>query len=222
MSKVAAVILPLFLGLAAWAGAKPHVVTLGSPMRAKLFFGPEETKSLDIKVRPLTVDGKLKEFTTGDLHEITDRSFVVQRAYRVNDSLPDDSSKLPRWRWQHAGWIQVDRVTGRVTPVKLPDFDPFYSLASWYRDWVAYCGLTDDGQRVTAVVAQLGLRKPLFRKELGKAKNGEQPDSECAAPRWQRQPTRVSFQPSSGESFTVNVYGQPFLPPPAEADGDEE
>jgi hypothetical protein len=222
MLRPGAVALSLLLAVSCWATAKPHVVALGSPMKVKLFLGPEESKSMDIRVRPLMVDGKVKEFTTGDAHEITDRTFVVQRAYRVNDSLPSDSAKLPRWRWQRAGWIEVDRVTGHVTQIRLPDFDPFYSQASWYRDWVAYCGVTPDGERVYAVVTQLGRKKPMLHKELGKSKNGDAPDSECAAPGWDRQPARVTFHPVAGEAFTVNVHGQPFLPAPAEGSDEDE
>jgi hypothetical protein len=36
------------------------------------------------------VDGVLKEWTTGDAHDVTDRSFVVRRAIKLNDALPDD------------------------------------------------------------------------------------------------------------------------------------
>jgi hypothetical protein len=58
------------------------------------------------------VDGVLKEWTTGDAHEVTDRSFVVRRAIRLNDALPGDQagpdgrpSEKPapaasRWVWQ--------------------------------------------------------------------------------------------------------------------------
>jgi len=49
----------------------------------------------------------------------------------------------------------------------LPYFDPFYSAASWYRDYVAYCGLADDGEKLYAVVAELGRKKPLVRRDLG-------------------------------------------------------
>ncbi len=41
-----------------------------------------------MKVRALYVDGKLKEFVTGEMHEVTDRLFVVRRAYRLNNNLP--------------------------------------------------------------------------------------------------------------------------------------
>jgi hypothetical protein len=191
-------------------------------MKVKLFLDPDESKSMDIKVRPLTVDGKVKEFTAGELHEITDRTFVVQRAYRVNDALPGDSAKALRWRWQRAEWIEVDRVTGHVTQLKLPEFDPFYSLASWYRDWVAYCGVTSDGLHVYAVVTQLSRKKPLLHRELGKARNGDAPDSECVAPGWERHPARVTFRPVGAEAFTVTVRGQPFVPAPPESDDDDD
>ena len=81
--------------------------------------------------------------------------FVVRRAYRVNDSLPGESAGQPRWLWQRGGWLLVDRNTGRITQIKLPDFDPYYSDVSWYRDYAAYCGVDDDGERVSAIVAQI-------------------------------------------------------------------
>ena len=76
----------------------------------------------------------------------------------------------------------VDRSSGRVSQLNLPDFDPFYSTASWYRDYVAYCGVSDAGDRVYAVVTQLGRKKAILRKELGATQGKDQPDTECAAP----------------------------------------
>ena len=52
---------------------------------------------------------------------------------------------------------------------------------SWYRDYAAYCGVTGNGDKLMAVVAEIGVRKPLYRKELGKASGGDLPDSDCAA-----------------------------------------
>ena len=40
-----------------------------------------------LKIRALVVDGVLKEWTTGDAHDVTDRSFVVRRVIRLNDAL---------------------------------------------------------------------------------------------------------------------------------------
>ena len=101
----------------------------------------------------------------------------------------------------------VDRDTGRVSQLNLPLFDPFYSSATWYRDYVAYCGLSDDATRLFAVVAQIGARKPVLRRELGAASNGDLPDSECGPPDWQRTPTRVTFSTASGQKTTFAIKG---------------
>ena len=126
------------------AASKPHVVGFGSLQSIKLFIGPSEDKTMDLTVRALYVDTKLKEFTTGKPHDVTDREFVVRRAFRINDALPDDPHKSPKWVWQLGGWLLVNRSSGKVTPLKLPDFDSFYSEVSWYRDYAAYCGLTSN------------------------------------------------------------------------------
>ena len=78
-------------------------------MPVKLMVGASENKTVDITVRALNVDGKVKDFTTGDTHDVTDREFVVRRAYRINDSLPDDTHKAAKWLWQRGDWILVDR-----------------------------------------------------------------------------------------------------------------
>jgi hypothetical protein len=41
---------------------------------------PSEEKSVNISVRPLFLDTKLKEYTAGLAHDITDRGFVIRRA----------------------------------------------------------------------------------------------------------------------------------------------
>ena len=187
--------------------ANPHVITFGKPLPVKLFVGPNDDKSIDLKIRSLYIDGKLKEFTTGEPHDVTDRIFVVRRAYRLNDWLPEDEGTNHKWKWQRGGWLMVDRDSGRVSQLNLPLFDPFYSVASWYRDYVAYCGLSDDATRLFAVVAQIGTKKPLLRRELGAANNGDLPDSECGAPDWQRTPTRVTFSTASGQKTTFAIKG---------------
>jgi hypothetical protein len=105
---------------------------------------------------------------------------------RVNDSLPEDSA--PPWQWQRGGWLLVDHLTGRVAPINLPEFDAYYSAASWYRDYVAYCGLADDGKKTYAMGAQLSRRKPVLKKELSNTGVAEDsaPDSACPVPSWQR------------------------------------
>ncbi len=189
------------------AAANPHVITFGKPLPVKLFVGPNDDKSIDMKIRSLYVDGKLKEFTTGDAHDVTDRIFVVRRAFRLNDWLPEDEGTNHKWKWQRGGWLMVDRDSGRVSQLNLPLFDPFYSVASWYRDYVAYCGLNDDATRLYAVVTQIGTKKPVLRRELGAANNGDLPDSECGAPDWQRSPMRVTFATASGQKMTFAIKG---------------
>ena len=52
----------------------------------------------EVKVRALIMDGRMREFATGPLHDVTDRVFVVRRAFRVNDSLPSDAKKPGAYR----------------------------------------------------------------------------------------------------------------------------
>jgi hypothetical protein len=48
--------------------------------------------------------------------------------------------------------LLVDRMTGHISAINLPEFDSCYSVASWYSDYVAYCGVSDDGKTLYAVV----------------------------------------------------------------------
>jgi hypothetical protein len=197
------------------AGAAPvkvHVITFGKWMAVPWVtgFGTDDRKNdkpLTMKIRALVVDGRVKEYTLGAPHEVTDRLFVVRRVFRVNDGLPEDS--VPRWQWQRGGWLLVDRLTGRVSPVALPEFDVYYSAASWYRDYAAYCGVADDGKKTFAVVAQLSRRKPVLKKELASAGVSDDagPDSVCPAPSWQRSPVRVSFEAAGGSKETFAIRG---------------
>jgi hypothetical protein len=200
-------ILFAFCAASAVALPKPHVITFGKWTAAKWYVGPADDKVLDLKIRALYVDTRLKEFTTGPAHEVTDRLFVVRRVFRLNDTLPEEAGPMPKWVWQRGGWLLVDRVTGRVTQINLPDFDTFYSTPSWYRDYVAYCGVSDDGKKLFAVVAQLGRRKPILKKPLGEPDADDMPDSECPAPAWQRRPTRVTFEPEDNQKLTFSVKG---------------
>jgi len=199
-------LLPALFVASSLAVCKPHVITFGKVLTVKLFIGPTEDKTMDMKVRALYIDGNLKEFTTGDTHDVTDRLFVVRKAYRLNDNLPEDT-KTPHWRWQRGGWLLVDRPTAHITPLKLPDFDPFYSSVSWYRDYAAYCGISDDGDKLYAVVAEIGRKKAVLRKELGAASQGDVPDSDCDAPEWERSPSKVTFLPKKFPKASFTVFG---------------
>jgi len=196
----------MLLGGTAHGAAKAHVITFGKWISVQWIPGPDEPPRT-LKVRPLLVDARVKEYILGAPHEVTDRLFVVRRVFRVNDSLPEDSAL--HWQWQRGGWMLVDRVTGRVSPINLPEFDAFYSAASWYRDYVAYCGISDDGEKIYAVVAQLSRRKPVLKKPLSNDKlpDDAAPDSACPAPSWQRTPVRVSFEPAIGTKQIFAIRG---------------
>lgn len=189
-------------GLKCVAVPKPHVITFGKWTAAKW---PNATgeKMLDLKVRPLLIDTRVKEYTTGLPHDVTDRLFAVRRAFRINDTLPGENTA--RWQWQRGGWLLVDRLTGRVSQFNLPEFDPFYSTASWYRDYIAYCGVSEDGKKLYAIVAQVGRRKPILKKDVGEPAGDPDPDSECPPPAWERSPMRVTFQPDDDQKVVFSI-----------------
>lgn len=214
-------VLVVLLSVSAWAAPRQHVITFGQWMKVKLFIGPEENKVEEMKVRTLAVDGRIREFLTGDLHDVTDRVFVARRAYRLNDALPEDGKLRPDWKWQRGGWVMVDRSTGRVSQLNLPDFDPFFSTATWYRDYVAYCGISGGADRLYAVVYQLGFRKPVLHESIGKANLGDMPDAVCAAPTWQKLPARVTFEPKGSQKVGFTIHGHASELQPAQGDEEE-
>ncbi|MGA9801030.1 MAG: hypothetical protein WBQ68_18590 [Terriglobales bacterium] len=197
----------VLLSSGALGAAKAHVVSFGRWSTIKWCVEPNESKCLDLKVRALYVDGRARESTLGSPHEVTDRLFVVRRAFRVNDSLPGDKGAATGWVWQRGGWLLVDRITGRISSIALPEFDSYYSAVSWYRDYAAYCGVSDDGKKLFAIVFQVGRRKPVLKKALGDAGGDDAPDSECPAPGWERRPIRVTFEPDENQKFTYSVRG---------------
>ncbi|MFP5210813.1 MAG: hypothetical protein ACLGRW_16155 [Acidobacteriota bacterium] len=195
------------------AARKGHGVYMGAVKRVPYSkegdpagAAPGET---ELKIRALVVDGVLKEWTTGDAHDVTDRSFVVRRALRLNDALPGDrpdpGSKLERWVWQRGPWLLVDRVTGHITALKLPDYDPDVSQVVWFRDYAAYCGLTASGKSLYAVVAQLAVRRPVLSKKLVALDRASHPEPLCAAAEWQRDPMRVTFYPAGRDAVSYSV-----------------
>jgi hypothetical protein len=195
-----------FLGPASvLAASKPHVITFGKWTAIKSSTDLDQNRSDDLKVRALYVDGRLKEFTFGIPHEVTEQLFVVRCVVRVNDTLPQEAATPPRWSWQRGGWLVINRITGHISQASLPEFDPDSSSGTWYRDYIAYFGISDDGRKLFAVVMQLGRRKPILKKPLGEADTDEA--SECAPPGWQRAPTRVSFVSKADQKFTFAVRG---------------
>jgi hypothetical protein len=162
-----------------------------------------------LKIRPLIVDGIVKEWTTGEAHDVTDRSFVVRRVIRLNDELPGEKpeprDKQTHWVWQRGPWLLVDRVAGHITALKLPDYDPGVSQVSWFRDYGAYCGVTASGKSLYAVVAQLAARKPAVAKKLSAFDPQSHPDPVCGATEWQREPLQVTFHPSGKDAASFDI-----------------
>ncbi len=186
------------------AAPKSHVISFGKWASVK--WPDAAGRLLELKVRPLFVDTRLKEYTVGVPHELTDRLFAVRRAFRVNDSLPKDGSVT--WQWQRGGWLLVDRGSGRISPLNLAEFDPFYSAASWYRDYVAYCGVSEDSKKLYAIVVQVGRRKPILKQLVGEPAGDNDPDSECPPPIWEKSPARVTFQPDDSQRLLFSIRGR--------------
>ena len=204
----------LFAIPAAAKGPKIHTVTLG-PVRKVPYTLPQatpDTKSEDsstLRVRPLVVDGIQKEWTLGEVHDITDRTFVVRRALRINDSLP---AEPVRYAWQPGPWLMVDRVSGHITALHLPDFDPLVSDVVWFRDDAAYCGIAATAKGgIVAIVTQLGARKPIVQKLLAPWPQPAATNPVCAPAIWQRTPMRVTLQLTGAPPVTYDIVGSVSL-----------
>jgi hypothetical protein len=201
--------LAMILPAMAWCAPKAHVVALGGarkePYSADGDPAGARKDETELKVRPLMVDGKVKEWTTGEAHDLTGRSFAVRRAVRLNDALPTD--KAEKWVWQRGPWILVDRTTGKVTAVRLPEFDPAVSDVVWFRDYAAYCGVNASGKQLMAMVAQVEGRKPLLAKKLGEWEAADHASPVCAPAVWQREPLRVSFQVTGSATVSFDLVG---------------
>jgi hypothetical protein len=217
-----------FSMFAATPPKKPHVVVLGAVRQVPYSkTGDPAGASPDektLRMRPLLVDSRVSEWTTGEAHDITDRSFVVRRALRINDALPTDKpvsgAAGGHWIWQRGPWLLVDRVSGHVTALKLPDYDPAASLVAWFRDYAAYCGVTSTGKSLYAIVAQIGTRKPVLAKKLATYNAENHPWPVCALPQWQREPLRINFRPASEQDpVSFDLVGNSAV---LIEDGDEE
>jgi hypothetical protein len=212
-ARLCAVMAPLLIAVlcpSAARAVKVHTVVLG-PIRKVPYTPPEatpETKSDDstsLHVRPLMVDDKQREWTVGPIHDVTDRTFVVQRALRLNDSLPGEAV---HWTWQPGPWLMVDRVTGHIAALHLPDFDPQVSDVVWFRDYAAYCGIaTTVKGGLMAVVAELGARKAVVQQKLSAWPQPDAAHPVCATAKWQRTPMRATIQQTGGQPMTFDVVG---------------
>jgi hypothetical protein len=195
------------------APRKVHTVVLGAARKVLYSKAGDPagaaTGENELKIRALLVDGVLKEWTTGDAHDVTDRSFVVRRVIRLNDALPSDkpapTDKQGHWVWQRGPWLLVDRATGHVVALKLPDYDPGVSQVSWFRDYGAYCGVTASGKSLYAVVAQVAARKPVLARKLAAFDPESHADPVCALAEWQREPLRITFHAAAKDSVSFDV-----------------
>ena len=192
---------------------KGHVVVLGAARKVAYTKAGDPAGAAagedSLKIRALLLDGVVKEWTTGDGHDVTDRSFVVRRAIRLNDALPGDkpgpADRQGHWVWQRGPWLLVDRVTGHVVALKLPDYDPGVSQVSWFRDYGAYCGVTASGKSLYAVVAQVAARKAVLAKRLEGFDDANRPDAVCGAAEWQREPLRITFHPAGKDAVSFDL-----------------
>ncbi len=193
------------------AAPKVHTVTLG-PYRKVPYTQPDATpdtkadETSTLRIRPLFVDDHQREWTTGEIHDITDRTFTVRRVLRLNDGLPSDTG--PHWIWQPGPWLSVDRVTGHITALHLPDFDAAVSDVVWFRDYAAYCGVATTAKGgLFAIVAQLGARRPVVQKQIGPWPQANHFLPVCQPAQWQRLPMRVVLKPTGGDAATYDVVG---------------
>jgi len=204
-------------GIAQAKPAKPaapprtHAVVLG-PVRSVAYtpaYTEQENKreeTTTLKIRGLFVDTRQREWTTGDPHDVTDRSFTIRRALHINDRLPGEAAD--RWVWQPGPWLLVDRGTGRIAALHLPDFDPVVSDVVWFRDFAAYCGTAQTAKGgLFAEVAQIGARRAIVHKQIGAWPQANHSMPVCKAAVWERQPMRVTLQASGGEAATFAVVG---------------
>jgi hypothetical protein len=214
MQKLCSAVVPLLLvlGYARGVGAavKVHTVVLGASRRVpytppEANAGNKSAEDTTLRVRPLLVDGNQKEWTVGESHDVTDRSFVIRRALRINDSLPGEAA---RWTWQPGPWLMVDRTTGHIAALHLPDFDPEVSEVVWFRDYAAYCGIaTTVKGGLMAVVAEVGTRKAVVQKLIGPWPQAQAAHPVCGLSKWERTPMRATIQPTGGVAMTFDVVG---------------
>ena len=166
--------------------------------------------STTLKVRPLIVDERQREWTMGEIHEVTDRTFAVRRVLHVNDSLPNE--REPHFAWEPGPWLLVDRVTGHITALHLPDFDSAVSNVVWFRDYAAYCGIAATVKGgLFAIVAQLGARRAIVSRQIAPWPQPNHFIPVCQPAQWQRTPMRVTIKQTGGETFTFDVVGTTSL-----------
>lgn len=100
-------------------------------MPVKLLLGLAEEKIVTITVCLLYLDTKFKEYTNHWTHAPRDRPQVRSAVgYRANDSFPGEWATSLNGYGSVESWLLLDRNTGRISQVKLPDFNSYYSDVS--------------------------------------------------------------------------------------------
>jgi hypothetical protein len=160
------------------------------------------SKSLDLKVRGLYVDGRMKESMLGASHDVTARTFVVCRTFRENDNLPTETVS-PRWIWQRGGWRTVDRVSGHISSIAMPEFDHLLlgvQLVS---------GLSPTaGSRTTAKAVRHRILDGTSQKNFSASRMKMTCRiRKCPPPTWERRPARVIFEADQDHKASYVVRG---------------
>ena len=96
-------------------------------------------------------------------------------------------------------------MTGRVTPLKLPDYDPGREPGELVSRLRRLLRGDRDGKSLYAVVAQVAARKPVLAKKLAAFDAENHPDPACEQPEWQREPLRITFHPAGKDAVSFDI-----------------
>jgi hypothetical protein len=168
-----------------------------------------------LRVRALVVNGRIADWTAGPVHLVTETTYTIRQALRIDNSLP--GARHQHWIWQLGVWLYVNRTKRHVSVLHLPGFDPRVSQVVWFRDLAAYCGIRGgEKPQLTALLARISVRKALLAAKITPWNPAQHrallTTPACAPPTWQLNPLRVSFQPSTGQPITYRLDdGTPIL-----------
>ena len=112
------------------------------------------------------------------------------------------------WRPQPVMAETIQKRWPDMHVLHLPDYDSAVSDVVWFRDYAAYCGIATTAKGgLMAVVAQLGARRAVVQKQIGKWPQTDHFIPVCQPAQWQRLPMRVTLKPTGGEATTYDVVG---------------
>lgn len=126
-----------------------------------------------LKIRPLVIDGNIKEWTTGRSPRC-DRPQLrgaARDAAQRHAPRRGPARKVRPCAKRPLGMAARSVAAGGpgYRPHWRPeasDYNPGVSQVTWFRDYAAYCGLTSSGKNLYALVAQIAARKPVLAKKL--------------------------------------------------------